>query len=191
VGRRGSVVSQLMVAPGLAERVAAIVALESSVAAPGFDHGGDCGDGEGTAAARPEEWGVIVGVGMIQHPISDGAGCRGVEGDRAMLLGLRLLEGQEIARLEAGDLSAGEGQKLIGPVGGVDPEGEEAKIARPARQRALDRLDRGQVADGINLDGRAPFGMVGVVHGGAGSSDRSEAQRYADDMPEAQLLDTS
>lgn len=153
----------LLVAPGLAHGMGAVVARESRRLAPAFQH---CIEGRNaqraTGPLRDEERCVRSRIGVDGEPM----GKRGYDGiverDGAVLAGFGLLDLQQITSAQMRNLADRQGEHLVCSVCRVDPECEQTQIPRAVGQQGFDAVNGRQVADRLDLDGGA-LGRVIVV----------------------------
>lgn len=153
----------LLIAPGLAHRMRAVIAPEADRPAPPLDHHIKRGDRERcTRAPRDKDRRARPRIRVSGEPEIERRDNGLIKRDRAILPGLGLLQLQTVAGPEMRHLSDGQGEDFAGAISRVDAEAEEAQIARPIGQKQFDTLDRFHIADRLDLDGRTFSGVIGI-----------------------------
>ena len=86
-----------------------------------------------------------------------------MQGHGTILVGLPLLQIQDIPRSQVLDLSHLSGEQLIRSVSRVNPQGKQASIAGTVGQNFLNALDRLFIPNRFHLNGRSRSGMIGIL----------------------------
>ena len=153
----------LVVAPGFAKAVGAIVALEANGPAPGLDHVVDGGNRQGPAAFPAFKQGLAGVADLPGDEVGDGGHAGAVQRQPARFAGFLFVYFNGVAGGDIADLVDAKAQKIACPKVRVDPQGKKAKLPRPVLEHAADQLDVLEVADGIHLDLLPLFGRCAKI----------------------------
>ena len=151
----------LVVPPGLAERMRAVIALEVDGAAPRLHEAVHTRDGQnGTTLAAEEEVLVLVGLGGEErlHGLDTGL----IERDAADLPGLPLPDLDLVHGLEVAHLAGTNVEEVARAEVRVDPEREERQVPGLMLEEPADGCDVLRGADRLDLDAGALGGVVGA-----------------------------
>ena len=156
-GQEGSRLSEclpLMEAPGFAQRVRSVIPAQACVAAPALDHPVNRGNPQRLPSlSGGEQRRVAVDRPVNREPGRQSGHDDGVYRDCPVPMRLALFEIEPVPGSQIIHLTDRQRKQLIGPVGRVDAEGEQAQIARLVVEVYLDASDRFQLPDRLDLDG--------------------------------------